>query len=94
MVPRIFPMNHQARALRLLAFLMLLSLALPPAPAMPAAAHDLIVDVHGAWGISELGTDGEGANCDRWAAGPGGGPSVISDTDPGIESPPLTSDEN
>jgi hypothetical protein len=33
------------------------------------------------------------ASCDRWATGPGSSPSAISDTDPGIQSPPAN-DEN
>jgi hypothetical protein len=49
--------------------------------------------VDGVWGIPDQGTDGQGANCDRWATGPGGSPSAISDTDPGIQNQ-ATDDEN
>jgi hypothetical protein len=44
------------------------------------------IDVDGVWGISEQGTDKQGANCDRWASGWGGSPDAISDTDPGIQN--------
>ncbi len=67
------------------------SIALAIAPA--ASAQNPIVDVDGVWGISEQGTAGQGASCDRWATGPGGSPSAVSDTDPGIQSPPAN-DEN
>lgn len=49
-------------------------------------AAEVKVDVDGIWGISEQGTDKEGANCDRWASGWGGSPGAISDTDPGIQN--------
>ncbi len=73
--------------------MMLLALALPLTLALATAAPDPTVDVDGVWGISEQGTGGQGASCDRWATGPGGSPSAISDTDPAIQSPP-TNDEN
>ncbi len=84
-------MKHEAKAPRRLAVMLLLALALPLT--LAAAAPNPTVDVDGVWGISDQGTDGEGANCDRWATGPGGRPSAISDTDPAIQSPP-TDDEN
>jgi hypothetical protein len=43
------------------------------------------VDVDGFWGVSEQGTDGEGANCDRWASGRGSSAGAVSDTDPRIQ---------
>jgi len=51
------------------------------------------VDVDGVWGISEQGTAGEGINCDRWASGPAGAASAISDTNPGIQNE-VSGDEN
>ncbi len=64
------------------------------APLLSAATQDrLAVDIDGVWGIPDQGTDGQGANCDRWATGPGGSPSAISDTDPGIQNQ-ATNDEN
>jgi len=85
-------MKHTAKVL---AVMMVLTLALASCQANPPAvvepnAH---IDVTGVWGISDPGTDGEGANCDRWATGPGGSPSAISDTDPGIQNQ-ATNDEN
>jgi len=68
------------------ATMMLLALALPPTLASAAPTSDHAVDVDGVWGISDQGTDGEGANCDRWATGPAGSPSAISDTDPAIQN--------
>ena len=86
-------MKHNARVLRLPAVMMLLALALPLTLALAAPTPDPTVDVDGVWGISEQGTGGQGASCDRWATGPGSSPSAISDTDPSIQSPP-TKDEN
>ncbi len=75
------------------AAVMLLALA----PLLPlrlaAAAQAPTLDADGVWGISDQGTDGEGANCDRWATGPGGSPSAISDSDPAIQNE-ATNDEN
>ncbi len=51
------------------------------------------VDVDGVWGISEQGTAGEGINCDRWASGPAGAASAVSDTDPGVQNE-VSNDEN
>ena len=48
---------------------------------------------HTVWGIPEQGTDKQGANFDRWATGPGGSPSTISDTGPAIQNQ-ATNDEN
>ncbi len=79
-------MKHEANAPRLLAVMVLLALALPLTLALAAAAPDPTVDVDGVWGISEEGTDKQGANCDRWASGWGGSPSAISDTDPSIQN--------
>ncbi len=85
-------MKHAAKVL---AVMMVLTLALascqanPPVVAGPHAG----VDVDGVWGISDPGTGGEGANCDRWATGPGGSPSAISDTDPSIQNK-AKNDEN
>ena len=63
-------MKHRAKALGLLAAMMPLALALPLTLALAAAATAPTVD--GVWGISEQGTGGQGASCDRWAArGPG-----------------------
>ena len=56
-----------AKAPRPLAVMMPLALTL----ALAAAAEDPTIDVDGVWGISDQGTDGEGANCDRWAYGTG-----------------------
>jgi hypothetical protein len=86
-------MTGKAKAPRLLAVMMPLVLALFLAIAPTAAAADATFDADGVWGISEQGTDGQGASCDRWATGPGSSPSAVSDTDPGIQSPP-TNDEN
>lgn len=58
-----------------------------------ATQDRLALDNDGVWGIPDEGTDGQGANCDRWATGPGGSPSAISDTDPGIQNQ-ATNDEN
>ena len=85
--------NQNARALRLLAVAMLLAPALSPRLALAAVAPDPIVDVDGVWGVSDPGTEGEGANCDRWGTGPGGDPSAISDSDPSIQNQ-ATGDEN
>ena len=64
------------------------------APLRSAATQDRVpVDIDGVWGMPDQGTDGQGANCDRWATGPGGGPSAISDTDPGIQNQAIN-DEN
>ena len=71
----------------------MMALALPLTLALTAAVQDPTVDVDGVWGISDQGTEGEGANCDRWATGPGGSPSAISDTDPAIQNQ-ATNDEN
>lgn len=60
--------------------------------ALATGAEDS-VDVDGVWGISEQGTAGEGINCDRWASGPAGAASAISDTDPGVQNE-LSGDEN
>ena len=57
------------------------------------AAQELTVDVDGVWGIPEQGTDKQGANFDRWATGPEGKPSAISDTDPSIQNK-AKNDEN
>ncbi len=73
--------------------MMLLALALSLTLGVAGAAQDAIVDVDGVWGISDPGTDGEGANCDRWATGPGARPDAISDTDPAIQNQ-ATNDEN
>ena len=51
------------------------------------------IDIDGVWGIPEQGTDREGANFDRWATGPGGSPSAVSDSDPAIQNQ-ATNDEN
>ena len=56
--------------------LIAVSLANPPAVVVP----QVVVD--GVWGIPEQGTAKQGANFDRWATGPGGTPTAISDTDP------------
>ena len=53
---------------------------------LASKAAEINVDVDGVWGISEQGTDQQGANCDRWASGWGGSPGAISDTDPGIQN--------
>lgn len=86
-------MKHKTNSLRQQAITMLLALVLPLANAPAAAAQGTNVDVDGVWGVSDLGTDGEGANRDRWATGPGGSPSAISDTDPGVQNQ-ATNDEN
>ena len=79
-------MKHEAKALIRPAVMTLLALALPLTLALAAAAQDPTVDVDGVWGISEEGTDKQGANCDRWASGWGNSPSAISDTDPSIQN--------
>ncbi len=81
-------MKHNAKVLALLAIMMVLTLAFPicPANSSAATAQDPTVDVDGVWGIPEEGTDKQGANCDRWATGPGNSPSAISDTDPSIQN--------
>ncbi len=86
-------MTNTSKPLGLLAVMILLALALPLGMAPAAAASDVTFDADGVWGISEQGTDEQGASCDRWATGPGTSPTAISDTDPGIQSPP-TNDEN
>ena len=70
-------MKHEAKALRRLAVMTLLALALPLTLSLAAAAQDPTVDVDGVWGISEEGTDKQGANCDRWASGWGNSRRVI-----------------
>ena len=88
-------MKHNAKVQELMAVMMTLTLALASCQANPPAVTGphARVDVDGVWGISDPGTDGEGANCDRWATGPGGSPSAISDTDPGIQNQ-ATNDKN
>jgi hypothetical protein len=82
-------MKHNAKVLGLLAEMMVLTLALAGCQANPPAVvgPHVNVDVDGAWGIPEQGTDKQGANCDRWATGPGGtasgglsGASVLVDS--------------
>jgi hypothetical protein len=51
------------------------------------------VDVDGVWGVSEQGTAGEGANCDRWASGRGSSAGAVSDDDPRIQDE-ATNDAN
>ncbi len=72
---------------------MVLNLALASCLANSPAVVGPQVHVDGLWGIPDQGTDGQGANCDRWATGPGGSPNAISDTDPGIQAQ-ATNDEN
>jgi hypothetical protein len=79
-------MRHVAKAESLLTLTVLLALALPLPPALAAAVPALTVNTDGVWGVSDKGTDGEGANCDRWATGPRGNATVISDTDPAIQN--------
>jgi hypothetical protein len=85
--------KNTAKALGLLAVMTLLALTLPLEIAPAVAAPGATFDADGVWGISEQGTEKQGASCDRWATGPGSNPTAISDTDPGIQSPP-TNDEN
>jgi hypothetical protein len=85
--------KNTAKALGLLAVMTWLALTLPLEIAPAVAAPGATFDADGVWGISEQGTDKQGASCDRWATGPGSSPTAISDTDPGIQSPP-TNDEN
>lgn len=66
------------------ALVLLLAMIFPLASGL-AAGTEHTVDVDGVWGISEQGTAGEGANCDRWASGWGSDPSAVSDTDPRIQ---------
>lgn len=81
-------MKHNTKILGLLTIMMALTLALsiglPNSSAL--AAPDTTVDVDGVWGIPEVGTDKEGANCDRWGTGPEGKPTAVSDTDPSIQN--------
>jgi len=86
-------MKHRASAPRRLTDTLLLALALPLTLSPAAFAQDQNVDIDGVWGIPDQGTDGEGANCDRWATGPAGRPSAASDTDPAIQNQ-ATNDEN
>ena len=51
-----------------------------------AGRTGIVVDVDGVWAVSEKGTPGEGANCDRWASGQGSSPGAISDTDPRVQN--------
>jgi len=53
---------------------------------LSSKAAEVNVDIDGVWGVSEQGTDEQGANCDRWASGWGGSPDVVSDTDPSIQN--------
>ena len=78
-------MKHHANVL---AVMMVLTGALAGCHANPPAVVGLHVhvDVDGVWGIPEQGTDRQGANFDRWATGPAGSPSAISDTDPAIQN--------
>lgn len=46
-------------------------------------------NIDGVWGT----IDSDGATCDRWATGPGGAPTNTSDSNPSIQTPPNT-DEN
>ena len=78
--------------LKQLAVAMMLTLVLLLTGALATGAEDS-VDVDGVWGISEQGTAGEGINCDRWASGPAGAASAISDTNPGIQNE-VSGDEN
>jgi hypothetical protein len=77
----------------LLAVMIVLTLVLASCLANSPAVVGPRFHVDGVWGIPDQGTDGQGANCDRWATGPGGSPSAISDTDPGIQNQ-ATDDEN
>jgi len=77
-------MKQDAKTERLLTLTILLALALPPA--LAAATPALTVNTDGVWGVPDQGTDGEGANCDRWATGPRGNANAISDTDPAIQN--------
>jgi hypothetical protein len=79
-------MKHVAKAERLLTLTILLALALPLPPALAAATPALTVNTDGVWGVADQGTDGEGANCDRWATGPRRNANTISDTDPAIQN--------
>ncbi len=81
-------MKHESKVLGLRAVTMVLTLALAIclANSSAIAAQDPTVDVDGVWGISEEGTDKQGANCDRWASGWGNSPSAINDTDPSIQN--------
>jgi hypothetical protein len=54
-----------------------------------AASAFELGNVDGLWAIP----DTNGATCDRWATGPGGSPTNVSDSNPFIQSPP-TDDEN
>ncbi len=71
-------LSHQATS-TLLALIFLLAGNL-------AGGADSTVDVDGVWAISEEGTPGEGANCDRWASGWGSSPGAVSDTDPSVQN--------
>lgn len=86
-------MRHNAKVAGLLAVMMGLTLALASCLASSPSVEGLQVHVDGVWGIPDQGTEGEGANCDRWGTGPGGSPTAISDTDPGIQNQ-ATNDEN
>jgi len=79
----------------LLTIMMTLALLLTITHENPSALarQGLTVDIDGVWGIPEEGTDKEGANCDRWATGPGGEPTAISDVDPSIQKK-TKNDEN
>ena len=88
-------MKHNAKVQGLLAVMMVLTLALAGCQGNPPAVvgPHVNVDIDGVWGIPEQGTDKQGANFDRWATGPGGSPSAISDTDPAIQNQ-AANDEN
>lgn len=60
-----------------------------------AVASALVVgNVDGVWGIPDVdGPDQAGAACQAWATGPGDTPTNISSTDPNVQTPPDT-DEN
>lgn len=66
-------------------FAMTLLVLVFPLASPLAAGAEKTVNVDGVWGISEEGTAGEGANCDRWASGQGSSPGAVSDTDPSIQ---------
>lgn len=77
--------KHDARAARPTTLTILLALALLLPHAVAAETPYLTIDTNGFWGVPDQGTDGEGANCDRWATGPRRNANAISDTDPGVQ---------
>jgi hypothetical protein len=86
-------MATRDRVLRLVRNALPLTAVIVLALAGVALASVSVGNVDGIWGVIDAGGSDPGATCDGWATGPGDTPTAISETDPGIQTPPNT-DEN